>query len=73
MQGLLLLAALLAHDDASARDRFQNPKDLEGYIAAQEAPSRAAWQKPEEILDALALVSEPKILPYQYFIVLITR
>ena len=55
MQGLLLLAMFLAHDDGTARDRFKNPKDLEGYIAAQEAPSRAAWQKPEEVLDALAL------------------
>ncbi len=55
MQGLLLLAMLLSHDDGDARDRFKNPKDLEGYIAAQEAPSRAAWQKPEEVLDALAL------------------
>jgi ubiquinone/menaquinone biosynthesis C-methylase UbiE len=56
VQGLLLLAMLLSHDDGDARDRFKNPKDLEGYIAAQEAPSRAAWQKPEEVLDALALV-----------------
>jgi ubiquinone/menaquinone biosynthesis C-methylase UbiE len=56
VQGLLLLAMLLSHDDGDARDRFKNPKDLEGYIAAQEAPGRAAWQKPEEVLDALALV-----------------
>jgi ubiquinone/menaquinone biosynthesis C-methylase UbiE len=55
MYGLLLLAMLLAHDDAAGRDRFKNPKDLDGYIAAQEAPSRAAWQKPEEVLDALAI------------------
>ena len=55
MQGLLLVAMLLSHDDGNGRDRFKNPKDLEGYIAAQEAPSRAAWQKPEEVLDALAL------------------
>src|SRR5436305_920487 len=46
---------LLSHDDRTARDRFKNPKDLEGYIEAQEASSRAAWQKPEEVLDALAL------------------
>jgi len=46
---------LLAHDDGAGRDQFKNPKDLEGYIAAQEAPGRAAWQKPEEVLDALAL------------------
>jgi len=52
---MLLLALLLAHGDGAGRDRFKNPTDLEGYIAAQEAPGRAAWQKPEEVLDALAL------------------
>jgi SAM-dependent methyltransferase len=51
---LLLLWAVLSAD-ADARDRYRNPKDLEGYIAAQEAPERAAWQKPEQVLDALAL------------------
>jgi ubiquinone/menaquinone biosynthesis C-methylase UbiE len=50
----LLLWALLAHDD-QGRDRYKNPKDTDGYIAAQEAPDRAAWQKPEQVLDALAL------------------
>jgi ubiquinone/menaquinone biosynthesis C-methylase UbiE len=51
---LLLLGALLADADPG-RDRYKNPKDSEEYIAAQDAPDRAAWQKPEEILDALAL------------------
>jgi ubiquinone/menaquinone biosynthesis C-methylase UbiE len=55
MLGTLLLAILLAHDDGAGRDRFKNPKDLESYIAAQEEPSRAAWQKPDQVLDALAL------------------
>jgi hypothetical protein len=55
MQGLLLLAVLLSHDDPGARDRFENPKDLDAYVQAQEAPSRAARQKPEEVLDAPAL------------------
>jgi ubiquinone/menaquinone biosynthesis C-methylase UbiE len=52
---LLLLATLLSHDDSHGRDRFKNPKDLDGYIAAQEAHDRAAWQKPDQVLDALAL------------------
>jgi ubiquinone/menaquinone biosynthesis C-methylase UbiE len=55
----LVLTALLAADPAAEhghdRDRFANPKNLEGYIAEQEAPTRAAWQKPEEVLDALAI------------------
>jgi ubiquinone/menaquinone biosynthesis C-methylase UbiE len=54
VRALLLLWALLAHDDPG-RDRYKNPKDLDGYIASQDAPDRAAWQKPDQILDALAL------------------
>ena len=54
MRTLLLLWSLLANDDPG-RDRYKNPKDLDGYIAAQEAPDRAAWQKPDQVLDALAL------------------
>jgi ubiquinone/menaquinone biosynthesis C-methylase UbiE len=51
---LLLLWALLANDDPG-RDRYKNPKDVEANIASQEAADRAAWQKPDQILDALAL------------------
>jgi cyclopropane fatty-acyl-phospholipid synthase-like methyltransferase len=51
----LLFVSLLAHDDSHGRDRFKNPKDLAAYIAAQEAPDRAAWQKPDEVLNALEL------------------
>jgi ubiquinone/menaquinone biosynthesis C-methylase UbiE len=55
---LVLLVTLLAHGgDGKDRDRFKNPKDLEGYIAAQEAPERAAWQKPDQVLDALGLTA----------------
>lgn len=54
MNALLLLVSLWSHDDVD-RDRFKNPKDLAGYIAAQESPERAAWQKPDQILDALEL------------------
>ncbi len=32
-----------------------NPADLSGYIKSQEEPGRAAWQKPDEVLRALAL------------------
>lgn len=32
-----------------------NPSDLPGYIASQEEPGRAEWQKPEEVLKALGL------------------
>jgi ubiquinone/menaquinone biosynthesis C-methylase UbiE len=51
---LLLLWTLLAHDDQE-RDRYKNPKDTAGYIASQDAPDRATWQKPEQVLDTLAL------------------
>jgi len=53
MLAALMLVALLSHDGGSTRDRFKNPTDLDGYIAAQEAPDRAGWQKPDEILNAL--------------------
>jgi ubiquinone/menaquinone biosynthesis C-methylase UbiE len=49
----MLFLILLAHDDRAGRDKFKNPKDLAGYIAAQESPDRAAWQKPDQVLDAL--------------------
>lgn len=45
-----------ARDPEPGRDQFHNPRDTEGYIAAQEDPSRAGWQKPEQVLDALALL-----------------
>jgi ubiquinone/menaquinone biosynthesis C-methylase UbiE len=51
---LLLLGALLANGE-QGRDRYKNPKDVEGNIASQEAADRAAWQKPDQILDALTL------------------
>jgi len=37
------------------RDEFRNPRDLKRYVAAQEEPARAAWQKPDEVLRALHL------------------
>jgi len=43
------------HHDEPGRDQFRNPRDLKGYIAAQEEPARAAWQKPDEVLRALRL------------------
>jgi ubiquinone/menaquinone biosynthesis C-methylase UbiE len=55
VRAVLFLAALLSHGDGGGRDRFKNPKDLDGYIASQEAPDRAAWQKPDQVLDALNL------------------
>ncbi len=49
--------AVSAHEPGPApgRDQYQNPRDTAAYIAAQEDPARSAWQKPEEVLDALAL------------------
>ncbi len=32
-----------------------NPEDLDAYIARMEEPSRAEWQKPDEVLKALGL------------------
>jgi ubiquinone/menaquinone biosynthesis C-methylase UbiE len=55
MRALMLFLTLLAHEHRDGRDRFKNPKDLAGYIAAQESADRAAWQKPDELLDALEI------------------
>ena len=55
MPALLLLVTLLSHDDGQGRDQYKNPKDVKAYVAAQEAPDRAGWQMPEQVLDALEL------------------
>lgn len=34
---------------------YRNPKDLAAYLARQEAPDRATWQKPAAVLRALGL------------------
>ena len=60
---LLLLAVLLAQARQGSgpegpergRDRYRNPRDLPGYIAAQEDPGRERWQKPDQVLQALAI------------------
>ena len=55
MLAALVLVTLLSHDGGVARDSFKNPTDLNAYVASQEAADRAAWQKPDEVLDALQL------------------
>src|SRR4051794_40783065 len=35
--------------------RHGNPEDLDAYIAKMEDPARDEWQKPDEVLRALAL------------------
>lgn len=54
MQFLALLASLLAMPDHSHR-KHGNPDDLASYIAKMEEPGRAAWQKPDEVVQALGL------------------
>ena len=47
----------LTHGSAHAQHHGHhgNPEDLDGYIAKMEDPARDAWQKPEEVVRALAL------------------
>ena len=52
MHGLALVALVIAMPDHS---HHGNPSDLESYIAKMEEPGRAAWQKPDEVVRALAL------------------
>ena len=37
------------------RDRYRNPPDLPAYIAAQEDPRRDRWQRPDQVVQALAI------------------
>jgi ubiquinone/menaquinone biosynthesis C-methylase UbiE len=49
------LMALGSPDDRHGKDHHGNPADLEGYVARMEEPSRAAWQRPDEVVRALGL------------------
>jgi SAM-dependent methyltransferase len=49
----LVLLAPVARAHEPGRDRYGNPANLDGYIAAQEEPGRAAWQKPDQVVKAL--------------------
>jgi len=51
----LVVAAGTARAHEPGRDRYGNPPDIDGYVARQEEPERAAWQKPDEVLKALAI------------------
>jgi SAM-dependent methyltransferase len=43
------------HGEAQRRDPFGNPEDLAAYLEKLEAPDRAEWQKPDEVVAALRL------------------
>lgn len=55
MSGVLHSPGKHAHHEG--RDRHGNPEDLSAYVAKMEAPEREEWQKPAEVLRALALGS----------------
>lgn len=44
-----------AHGHLGSRSHHGNPNDLTDYVARLDDPSRAAWQKPEEVVKALGL------------------
>jgi len=53
-----LLIAMASSGDPHPKDhkdRHGNPADLEAYIARMEEPSRAEWQKPDDVVRALNL------------------
>jgi ubiquinone/menaquinone biosynthesis C-methylase UbiE len=50
-------ALSLAAQMPARHGRHGNPEDLDSYIGKMEDPSRAEWQKPDEVLRALALRS----------------
>jgi ubiquinone/menaquinone biosynthesis C-methylase UbiE len=43
------------HPNDVARDALGNPLDLQRYLESIESPERAEWQKPDEVVRALAL------------------
>jgi ubiquinone/menaquinone biosynthesis C-methylase UbiE len=43
------------HGHGHERDRHGNPLDLEAYLSKLEDPERVAWQRPDEVVQALAL------------------
>ena len=45
----------IGSSDDRQKDHHGNPADLEGYIARMEEPSRAVWQKPDEVVRAFGL------------------
>jgi ubiquinone/menaquinone biosynthesis C-methylase UbiE len=55
---VLVLAAALALSTGPVmhgRGRHGNPDDVASYIAKMEDPARADWQRPEQVIEALAL------------------
>lgn len=52
---MALLAAHGAHDKPGHHGSHGNPGDLDAYIKKMEDPERDAWQKPAEVVKALAL------------------
>ncbi len=52
---LAVTAAIALSLAAQMHGRHGNPEDLDSYIAKMEDPSRAEWQKPDQVLRALAL------------------
>lgn len=51
----LVAAAAAFPQEAGHGGRHGNPEDIEAYIAHLEDPSRAEWQKPDEVVRALRL------------------
>jgi len=52
---LVLAGPLLAQEPATPREMHQRHGDPQAYIASLEDPARDAYQKPKEVLSALAL------------------
>jgi SAM-dependent methyltransferase len=55
--GAASTAAPAGKNPERGRDQYRNPADLDAYIAAQEEPGRDRWQKPDQVLKALAIRS----------------
>ncbi len=50
---MLIVSGSMAH--GQHHGQHGNPDDLDGYIAKMEAPDRAEWQRPDDVVKLLAL------------------
>ncbi|MFN7134369.1 MAG: SAM-dependent methyltransferase, partial [Myxococcales bacterium] len=52
---VVLAMAVLGANDGHAHGAHGNPADVDAYVAHLEAPDRAEWQKPDEVVKALGV------------------
>lgn len=57
LTAIAVAGVLQMHGHGGHHGRHGNPDDVDDYIARMEEPSRAEWQKPDEVMRQLALAA----------------